>query len=543
MADSAWIPAVLQNGEHRVRDKLSLRDALVRSDRVLRLDLPLETMLPALLRHLFLPVVMRASGAPKDELDWVARFEAGPETSGLAAAVDGYLKQWHEQFDLFDPERPFAQLGAGRLPAADRAEGLTKLVTTLATGNNVPLFTSTVEGQGYTMTPGDAALWLIHTLCWDTGGPKPSPKDGVGAGPLGILGVAIPEGRNLFETIMLNLPILGGGLEPDDLPHWELPPRAYEGRVRTDLRPGHRVRLFTQLSRSIRLVPDDADDPRTVVGALVFPGIEYSTVPEYEPHTVWARKGKKGEAGTFVAKRHPHDHGTWWGLQSLLALPRKLAVSKKFADDEESERLARQLQTVAELAKLHLPIDFPLTVSVYGAKYTSPPGRCEGIFHDRIPVPVAALMTERDWPERNAIAAAAGQIHDMAKALDQAWDHLRKAAGGDGGGDKGLDPTDLLLDRIDPLARRYLRALQICRGDGEAVRLASWNWERGLRGHALDVFEELLAIVGPRAVAGRTVTEEKTTREYSAAAAETAIWAAAKTHLRLQSEHPEGTTT
>ncbi|MCD0442840.1 type I-E CRISPR-associated protein Cse1/CasA [Glycomyces sp. A-F 0318] len=545
LSDSKWIPVVLKDGGHRGRTELSLREALVRSDRVLRFDLPLETMVPALLRHLFLPVVMRAAGVPGDESDWASRFEDGPVRSGLAAHVERYLDDWHDRFDLFDPERPFAQIGVGRLPAEDRAEGLAKLVTTSATGNNVPLFTATVEGQGHTMPPGEAALWLVHTLCWDTGGPKPSPKDGVGAGPLGTLGVVIPEGRNLFETIMLNLPILGGGLEPDDLPHWELPPRIYERRVTTDLEPGHRVRLFTQLSRSIRLVPDDAHEPRSVVGALVFPGIEYTAVPEYEPHTVWARKGEN-EQVKFVPKRHPYEHGTWWGLQSLLALPRRLAVpGNQNQDHDRIERLARQLQTVAELAKLHLPNDFPLQVSVYGAKYTSPPGRCEGIIHDRIPVPVAALMTERDWPERNAIAVSAAQIHDMAEALGRAWSHLRMAAGrGDNGRDAtGLDPIDLLLDRIDPLARRFLRALQTCLGDHQAVRSALWQWERDLRDHTLEVFEELLAMVGPRAVAGRTVDYEGGTREYSAAGAEIAIWAAAKRHLPLQWEHPEGIST
>src|SRR5699024_5949363 len=83
------------------------------------------------------------------------------------------------------------------------------------------------------LSPAEAARWLIHLLAWDTAGIKTPAVDdpeakagklyGNPAGPLGGLGLIIPKGRNLFETLMLNTPVREAGDDPRDLPHWRRP--------------------------------------------------------------------------------------------------------------------------------------------------------------------------------------------------------------------------------------------------------------------------------------------------------------------------------
>lgn len=182
---------------------------------------------------------VRAGRFTEDEAEQLVRY-LGPSGYG-------------GRFRLFDPVRPFAQAG-GLTALTGETKPSTLLVPSIATGNNVPLFSAVTEADDLDLTPAQAALWLLHAQCWDTaaiktgavGDPqaaKGNKTTGNPTGPLGQLGVIVPTGRTLYETLLLNTPVLADGLDPADRPQWAWPERPHTAGRRT--RPalsGPRVR-------------------------------------------------------------------------------------------------------------------------------------------------------------------------------------------------------------------------------------------------------------------------------------------------------------
>ncbi|MFB7509522.1 type I-E CRISPR-associated protein Cse1/CasA, partial [Streptomyces broussonetiae] len=67
----AWLPVTGVDGEVRA---VGLLEALTGSHGLARLDLPVSTMLPAVLRQLLLPIVFDALGVPRSRGEWGKRF-------------------------------------------------------------------------------------------------------------------------------------------------------------------------------------------------------------------------------------------------------------------------------------------------------------------------------------------------------------------------------------------------------------------------------------------------------------------------------------
>lgn len=272
LVDDAWLPAQWKGGG---RERVSLRVALTRAGELRGLAIEPPTLLSAVMRHVLLPVWFSALGQPSSRAEWRDRFERGGLDAQQGQLLDLYLDTWRSSFDLFSPERPFAQV-AGLETSAGETKPVSLLVPSVATGNNVPMFTSFTEAHAYEMTPEDAALWLLHAQCWDTAAIKTGAKDdeqakkgkttGNPTGPLGQLGVILPEGRTLYETLLLNTLVSwdakaagnAAGVGREDYPQWQSPePHTSSWRKRPAAGP---LDTLTWQSRRIRLVPEDTAD-------------------------------------------------------------------------------------------------------------------------------------------------------------------------------------------------------------------------------------------------------------------------------------------
>ncbi len=108
-----WI-AVTVEGK---RVEVSLRVALKESHEIdgLAIDNPLEAV--AVFRQVILPVVLHALGVPRDKYEWAGRFREGKFDS---AALDAYLDEHEDKFDLLHPTWPFAQAGGWQLRVVGR---------------------------------------------------------------------------------------------------------------------------------------------------------------------------------------------------------------------------------------------------------------------------------------------------------------------------------------------------------------------------------------------------------------------------------------
>lgn len=490
-----WIP-VTAGG---VATQVSLLDALTRAHELdaLGLDDPLQAV--AVLRQVLLPVVLDALGAPRSEREWAERWDTGCLD---AAAIQEYLDRHADRFDLFDAVAPFAQV-AGLRTASDATKPVSVLLAAVAAGNNVPLFGACTDADPPRLSPAAVARAVLSAHCWDTAAIKsgavgdPQMKSGKTTGnptgPVGGLGVTIPLGPTLAQTLLVNLPIVRQGLRPEDRPQWRANPATPEWTRRAAL---GLMDLLTFQSRRIRLVPETAPDGTITVSQVVLAaGDRLDHQPDEEPHTRW-RQEKKPKPGTPARRpvRHQPGKAAWRGLASLLA------TTTPTQDGLSTTLLLDQLASLR--AERYVPDTLPLQVLTTGVVYGNQSAVVEDVIVDLIPVPVLALSAEA--PVRGLLEQVVTQAEALRHAGNDLGDDVRQAAGGEKlPWDKALRAGDALIHQLTPTVHRLLAGLQ---QDPGRVQDADEAWQQVARSAALAAGEEVLAAAPPQAFLGRSAS-------------------------------------
>jgi CRISPR system Cascade subunit CasA len=523
LVDDPWLPANAATLPARGVDDIpqtgssvaeyGLRALLLDADRFTGLSVEIPTMLPALLRQTLLPIVVDALGQPKTPSQWLDHFRRGAFSDGEREQLSVYLDDCRGRFDLFDSAAPFAQVG-GLHTAKGETKGSALLVATAATGNNVPLFASRTEGDTLALTPAEAARWLLHTHCWDTAAiktgavgdsqAKSGKTMGNPTGPLGQLGVVLPVGRTLYETLWLNIPVRADGRAKNDLPPWRRQPQGPEWEIRSAVGV---VDLWTWQSRRIRLFPEDTADGVRVTRVIVAAGDRLRETSEDEPHTAWSlpAAGKVRPGAPEVprrAKRHQPGKAPWRGLDALLAVEREEPGATAKKDGFATSILLNQLRGVLG----RLAADYPLQMDLTGVFYGTQSAVVDDVFHDTIPLPLLSLP--HDSPIRATVLEVADQAEQLARAVNNLSADLRRAAGAEPiPWDKGQRPGELVLHRLDPLVRRMLAGLRAAGDDDELVERGCLAWEQVAWRHTKHVADHVLATAAPSTFAGRIVEQ------------------------------------
>ncbi|MFE6054746.1 type I-E CRISPR-associated protein Cse1/CasA [Kitasatospora sp. NPDC056446] len=512
LVDEPWLTARPVGGGPPV--ELGMAEALARAHELEGLVVEFSTQLPAVLRQVLLPVVAHATGAPQDLQEKGERLaqEGGFTKDELDKKLLPYLDEHHAKFDLFAPEAPFGQV-AGLRTAKGETKGSTALVATAASGNNVPLFASRTDADPLDLTPAQAAHWLVHAHCWDTAGIKTGVvgDDQVKAGkttgnptaPLGQLGVIIPTGRTLYETLLLNLPLT----PPDNLgiPQWLRGPHQPAWRPR---KADGLLDLWTWQARRIRLLPhQDETGQLRVARVLISAGDRLTPVPEQEPHTAWTFTALAKQSGKKPAsalperrpRRHTQGKAAWRGLEALLA-PTRQSSDGVF----ETSILLDEVSALQEDDLL--PVDYPLQVETFGVVYGTQSSVVEDVIHDAIPLPLLAL--HRDSEAHQLLLDVAEQAERLAQALNNLSADLRRAAGTDPiPWDKGQRPGELLLRTLDPLVRRLLAGVRDAGTDEDVLDRGRLAWEQLAHRHTWDAANALLLAAPATTFGGRALDQ------------------------------------
>jgi CRISPR system Cascade subunit CasA len=405
LVDQPWIPVRLLDG---TVCEVGLRSALARAHEIVGLDLEFPTQEPALLR-LLLAVCYRALEGPIDDAAWdeLWKLPAIPESP-----LSDYLERWRESFDLFDPEVGFFQsphlepAGAGGLKPAS------KLISHAPSGNNVPVFTPITDAMDLTLSPAEAARWLVERHGWGTtsdktgakGNPKlKAGKDTPQVGHLGWIGFVAPIGKTLRETLLLNLiPWSRTGWiksGPTDLPAWERSPLGPERQERP---PAGVCDLFTWQGRRIRLFPESRAGEVTVAQVLICAGddLPRDALRTVDPHTGWHSTKEKDGTLTFSPLRARPGQQVWRGLSALLALK----------DDDE------RAAVLSWLAALESRGVSQTSVLVTSAEFGSMSTTLKDLVSDRLETPVSVLRSE-DLAAATVAGDAVSLAEKVAKAL------------------------------------------------------------------------------------------------------------------------------
>jgi CRISPR system Cascade subunit CasA len=551
--------------------RVGVRELLLDAHTFAAVEVDFPTQRPALYRQLLLPIVVDALGGPPvDAKAWAELFSPGAFTPERRDQLAAYLDRHHDRFGLFSDTDPFAQV-AGLRTGKDVTKSATLLVATAAQGNNVPLFSARTDGDVLELTPAEAAHWLLNTHCWDTGAIKTGAvgddkaqagkTTGNPVGPLGRLGVVMPLGVTVFDTLLLNIPYGVRQSRPDpgrtgeprdpaaDRPQWRR--RETYGDVlktRSCATPAWEARacaglldLWTWQSRRARLVPERTEDGRTVVTRCVITAGDRIEAPsiDLETHTAWhvdsddgstrrrgaaAKRTASGRGGTsdplpYRPVRHRSGRSGWRGLNALLAVADGERDRNSTADTA-GFHTSVLLSRIGGLRVDHLIApDYPLQIELTGVAYGDKLGFVEDTFHDEIPLPITALHV--DSPVRGGLLRAVDQAEQLARAVDGLARDLRRAAGQRpaAAGGRGPRPDTAtqagaaLLHALDPHVRALLRDLRkIPEHAREQTGARLDAWERTARRETWKVADSLLSAASPTLFAGREVEQQDGTK-------------------------------
>lgn len=507
--DLRWLPCQRSGGE---LDEFGLRESLLRSHEVASLIVEVPTMYPAILRHVLLPLVVDVLGSPATRASWTERFRRGRFNEAECQQLSAYLDQHRDRFALFDATRPFAQV-ADLHTHKNETKGSALLVATAASGNNVPIFAGRTEGDPLPLTPPESIRWLLHTHCWDTAGIKTgvvgdeNAKNGKTVGnrvaPLGQLGVVVPIGRTLYETLLLNIPI--GAQDRLGTPQWR---RDSTGPQWHEREPQGLLDLWTWQGRRIGLFPEQFGSGVVVTRVIVAAGDRLrGGTPEWEPHTAWRfdkpAKGSK-TLPSLRPLRHTPGKAIWRGMDALLALETTTTSAFQTSD---------LLNQLAELeAEGVFEDDYPLRVETFGMVYGTQSAVIEDLLHDAMPLPVAAL---RSGGEAYAVVLeATEQAEQLAKTINNLAADLRRAVGAEPvPWDKGQRPGEQLLYALDPLVRRLLAGVSVDAGDTEKLDRGLLAWEQLAYQATRQVADPLFAVPAT-AFLGREIEVNNKKRAY-----------------------------
>ncbi|MGY4100752.1 type I-E CRISPR-associated protein Cse1/CasA [Nocardia sp. R16R-3T] len=509
------LPCVFRDGS---AESLPVWPALQRSHEIVDVVFEVPTMFAAVLRHLLLPLTMDALGSPPTLKDWQARFERGGFSKDELDWLTGYLGQWSGRFNLFHLERPFAQV-AGLRTAKGETKGAALLVATQPTGNNVPFFASHTEADPLALPVGAAARWLMHTHAWDTAAIKTGvvgddrvkngKTSGNPTGPLGNLGVVMPVGVTLYDTLMLNTPV--GVQDRLGTPQWrrdEGDPRWAGGpQWSATYTPDGLLDLWTLQARRIRLFPTATEAGTVVDRVIVAAGDRLGDgTPDWETHTAW-RLDKPAKDTPQVRSARPLRHvpgrAVWQGVRALLALEAGNTDTKTV-----STRTSELLVQLAALERRGL-IDrsYPLRVEAVGIEYGNQSAVVEDLIHDAIPLPVAALRGQGE--AYDLVVEVAQQAEQLAIAINQLSAELRQASGTEPiPWNKGQRPGEQLYYALDPLVRRLLAGVSADADDPGKLEAGQLAWEI-LAARATRRTAAPLLNVPASAFLGRTGTSKK----------------------------------
>lgn len=424
---------------------------------------------------------------------WGSWWEAGRFPPQI---VRDYLEGHRDRFNLLDSVAPFLQV-ADLHTSSGKASGLIKLIADIPDGHQY--FTTRAGQELESLAYSEAARWLVNCHAYDCSGIKTGAvgdervKGGRGYSMgypawAGNLGVIVAEGSNLFETLMLNLPL--SMARPNDLPVWERPP------LKACVAADHPAPLgpadaFTWPSRRIRLHPRDG----RIADVLISNGDRLGPQHQQknEPMTSWrkSQNQSKGGGDVYMPVTHSPEKRIWQGLGSLLLQVEGVSLRAPALDWLDALRYSEIL-----------PKSFGMTLRAVGVEYGPQASSIVGVVDVGLHVHVAAITD----PAVVQIAVdAASRASQGVVALANLASNLERAAGGDA--ERPRQRTyELGYSLLDGPYREWLAALRDTESAGELLDA----WGERARRILLDAGSALVAEAGPAALVGREVPKRGT---------------------------------
>ncbi|MGW4699857.1 type I-E CRISPR-associated protein Cse1/CasA [Streptomyces sp. NPDC004285] len=501
LTERPWIGVLQRNG---TECELSLRQVFEQARGIRRIACDLPTQEFALTR-LLLAIAHDALDGPKDIEHWSGLWN----DQDCFAGVGEYLDLHQGSFDLLDPERPFFQT-AGLRTAKDEVSSLNRIVADVPNGD--PFFSARLPSVDR-LSFAEAARWVVHAHAYDTSGIKSGvvgddrAKGGkvypLGVGWAGNLGGVFVEGRDLRDTLLLNLVAAdtnGIASGTDDRPAWRREPSGPGGaeRVPTGLRD-----LYTWQSRRLRLHAD-ADGVYGVVLGYGDP-LSARNMHTHEPMTAWrrspAQEKKHREKQIYLPREHDPARSAWRGVSSLVA---DRGQTKQGTDGVPLYLRPGILEWVARLVTSRkLPRGFLVRARIIATAYGTQQSVVDEVVDDHLTMDVV-LLHEKDREYAQQAIDAAGDADEAVKTLGDLATDLERAAGSDNEGPRTV-ARDRGFGELEAPYRMWLAAL----GSADDPLEQRDDWQRQVYEIVLRLGRQMVADAGDLAWEGRNVTAKQ----------------------------------
>lgn len=506
LLEEPWIRVLKQDC---TVEEVSLTDALVHAHEYLDLageistqDIAILRLLLAVLQTVFYRVDQDGEEAALENCsDALERWKTLWDMCRIPQKpVLDYFNTWRERFWLFHPERPFYQV-----PEAETGTkyGAAKLNGEISESSNKPrLFSSYAKGEKTKLTYSQAARWLVYINSFDDTSGKVKNKEhntvekgnksktnekSIGVGWLGKLGLIFAKGKNLAETLLLNLVLLRDGEElwEEPKPCWELEkPRIGE---RTKIyQPEDAAGLLTLQSR--RLFLNRQND--FVVGFSLLGGDFFKEENAFcEQMTIWSKYQKENIVPTcYQPMRHDFSKQFWREFPAA------------FPDNSEAHTPGVVSWIVLLQAERILDRQRMLYFKIVSVAYDSHQSSAiTNTFSDTLAFNSRILTDmEKRWRrmvinEINNCESLAGKVGKLAKDLEV-------ATGTDGQGSAKKAKEEFYYE-IDQPFRRWLYSLDMDKSVDEAAE--KWRSEAKKIAYALG--RRMIEEAGEPALIGRNV--------------------------------------
>ena len=482
-----WIIVKTLDGLH---EEVSLLDIFRNAQDYLTLENEIKPLNIAILR-LLLAILHCALGGkdiegnpfPDDEEDQIdGALELWNELKERKCfpyeRIESYLKEHEDRFWLFHPETPFYQIACinnGTEYSAAKLNG-----EVLESSNKPRLFPQRAGKKKHGLSFSEAARWILYVIGFDDTSAKPSKRGqkmpSPGAGWLGQLGLITAEGKNLFETLMLNLVLLPEtGLWGDDKAIWEIAPRTKE-RVQINI-PNSQAALLTLQSRRLKLIRDgDAVTGYLLLGGDFFTK-ENSLV---EQMTVWRNSKKESAPPEYVPRRHNPSVQMWRDFAPLVG-----------------QGIGAHCPGVVHWLKKFELEDPVIRFQICGVKYGDKDFFVEDVFFDSLSFNVD-LLYELDWIPR--IIDELGVTEKLVREVGILAQNIAKAVGNENGYAARDEAKEQAYFRLDRPFRKWLEGLDPS-GDKMEEECEKWFTEAKIIIHALG--NEIANDCSPQALTGR----------------------------------------
>lgn len=449
LIDEPWILVQSKQGPATV----SLRQAFAQADTIIQLTGEVPTQAFANLR------LMLAICHDALELLGPEDVETLRDEGVDLVAIDTYLDEVHDRFELFDDTCPFMQV-PDLHTAKNEHSGLEKIIADIP--NGVPFFTTRAGAQLETISAAEAARWLVHVQAFDPSGIRsgavgdPLQKGGkgypIGPGWAGQIGGVVIHGSCLAETLALNL--TPRSEHPADRPIWRKPPLTAE---RDDDAVSHGpVETLTWPSRRVRLV-GGVDG---VVGVVLCQGDKLAPqrMEGLEPMTAWRySKPQSAKFGrpVYMPKELDPARSLWRGLPELVRSGQTATI------EDQGSKFDATIPPATLAATISDEVSTMLVIQTIGMQYGPQNAVTEEIIDDRIEVH-ASLLSPDAVAAHVALADGVAIAEEAVRALGQFAAHLARAAGekGDSAGEGARQrAVETAWSRLDGPARRWVRSL------------------------------------------------------------------------------------